>query len=103
MTLIYIGMNTEEIELDFKRFLSSRARDINNERVEVLRCADTNKEAIVLLDQIMATEAPVTSNIFELRSYHEHMKTFSLKPEVEHGAYRQFIKRDKRKNFKVNK
>ena len=26
-----------------------------------------------------------------------------LKPKAEHGAYRQFIKRDKLKNFKVNK
>jgi hypothetical protein len=26
-----------------------------------------------------------------------------LKPKAEHGEYRQFIKRDKRKNFKVNK
>jgi hypothetical protein len=26
-----------------------------------------------------------------------------LKPPVKHGAYRQFLKRDKRKNFKLNK
>ena len=44
-----------------------------------------------------------SQNKFELRNYHEHMETFFLKPEVEHGAYRQFIKRDKRKNLKVNK
>ena len=37
---------------------------------------------------------------FELRNYHDSMKEVFLEQPVKHGAYRQFIKRDKRKNFR---
>jgi hypothetical protein len=45
----------------------------------------------------------VSTNIFELHNFHRHYKEPKLKAPVEHGEYRKFIKRDKRKNFKLNK
>ena len=76
-----------------------------NEDVKVIPLGGGFKASGIIKSMIEAVDgvALVQSNIFEFRSYHEHMKTFSLKPEVERGAYRQFIKRDKRKNLKVNK
>ena len=76
-----------------------------NEDVKVIILGGDVKAKDIIKSMIEAVDgvALVESNIFELRNYHEHMETFFLKPEVEHGAYRQFIKRDKRKNLKVNK
>ena len=62
------------------------------------------KEMIQACDDIMVLGGPAQSNFFELHNRLCDIERIEpkLKSPVEHGAYRQFIKRDKRKNFKVN-
>jgi hypothetical protein len=59
------------------------------------------KSLIESMNEGFAIESEAKANVFEIHNYHQPMKDFYLKPQVEHGAYRQFIKRDKRKNFKL--
>jgi hypothetical protein len=79
------------------------------ENVKVLIVDDDNetsriiKEMIQACDDIIVLGGPDQSNVFELHNFHRHYNEPKLKAPVEHGAYRQFLKRDKRKNFKVNK
>jgi hypothetical protein len=61
------------------------------------------KSILKSLDEQFAVEMETKNNFFELRNYHDSMKEIHLEQPVKHGAYRQFIKRDKRKNFKVRK
>jgi hypothetical protein len=61
------------------------------------------KEMIQACDEIMVIGRNTQSDFFELHMCHEPPTPYNavLKAPTEHGAYRQFIKRDKRKNFKV--
>tara|TARA_R110000851_G_scaffold213333_1_gene365954 strand:+ start:185 stop:439 length:255 start_codon:yes stop_codon:yes gene_type:complete len=63
------------------------------------------KEMIQACDDIVVLGGPTQSNSFDLHMYHEPPTPYNavLKAPVKHGAYRKFIKCDKRKNFKVNK
>jgi hypothetical protein len=63
----------------------------------------TVKEIVQACDDIMVLGGPDKSNVYELHNFHRHYNEPKLKAPVEHGVYRQFIKRDKRKNFKANK
>ena len=76
-----------------------------NENVKVMiiggdvKTKDIIKSMIEAVDGVALVE---DSGKFYIRNSHEPIEP--IEPiEVEHGAYRQFIKRDKRKNFKVNK
>jgi hypothetical protein len=66
-------------------------------------------EHIERLNQSFEVISIGASEIFELDIHNwSDLNKFKppcleLKPPVKHGAYRQFIKRDKRKNFKLNK
>jgi hypothetical protein len=108
MGWIYIGMDTDAIEADFKKFLIDRQQEkLKDENINVLVVGSVNglsmatKVAIESLDKIIVTERQDISNIFEIHNYHRHYNEPKLKAPVEHGAYRQFIKRNKRKNFKL--
>jgi hypothetical protein len=59
------------------------------------------KEMIQACDDIMVLGGPAQSNVFEFHNRLCDIERIEpkLKDPVEHGAYRQFIKRDKRKNF----
>ena len=63
------------------------------------------KEMIQAFDDIMVLGGPDQSSVFELHNQLCDIERIEpkLKDPVEHGAYRQFIKRDKRKNIKANK
>jgi hypothetical protein len=61
------------------------------------------KSLIESMNEDFAIQRNIQSNFFELHNFHRHYNKPKLKAPVEHGAYRQFIKRDKRKNFKVCK
>ena len=76
-----------------------------NEDVKVMilggdvKARDIIKSMIEAVDGVALVEDSVK---FYIRNSHEPIEP--IEPiEVEHGAYRQFIKRDKRKNLKVNK
>jgi hypothetical protein len=58
------------------------------------------KEMIQAYDDILVLGGPAQSNFYELHNFHRHYNEPKLKAPVELGAYRQFIKRDKRKNFR---
>jgi hypothetical protein len=110
MGWIYIGMDTDAFEADFKKFLIDRQQEkLKDEDIKVLVVGSNvglsmaTKVAIESLDKIIVTERQDISNIFELHNFHRHYNEPKLKAPVEHGAYRQFIKRDKRRNLKVNK
>ncbi len=60
------------------------------------------KSLIESMNEDFAIQRDIQSNFFELRNYHDSMKEIHLEQPVKHGAYRQFIKRDKRKNFKAH-
>jgi hypothetical protein len=61
------------------------------------------KEMIQACDDIVVLGGPTQSSVYELHNFHRPMAEIYLEPQVKHGAYRKFIKHDKRKNFKVNK
>ena len=63
------------------------------------------KEMIQACDDIVVLGGPTQSSVYEFHMYHESPTPYNavLKASVKHGAYRQFIKHDKRKNLKVNK
>jgi hypothetical protein len=110
MTLIYIGMDYDAFESDFKKFLIKRQQEkLKDEDIKVLVVGSdvglsmATKVAIESLEKMIVTERQDISNIFEFNNFLEHYSEPKLKAPVEHGAYRQFIKRDKRRNFKVNK
>jgi hypothetical protein len=68
--------------------------------------AETNriaKEMIQACDDIVVLGGPTQSDFFALHNFHRPMTEIYLEPQLKHGAYRKFIKHDKRKNFKVNK
>jgi hypothetical protein len=103
-------MDTDAFEADFKKFLSDRQEEkLKGEDIKVLVIGSGNglsmatKVAINSLDKIMVIDKPDIPNVFEFNNFHQPMKEIYLEPQVKHGAYRQFIKRDKRRNFKVNK
>ena len=75
---------------------------IVDDNAEIIRLA---KSILKACDDIMVLGGPAQSNVFEFhdRLYDIERIESKLKDTVEHGAYRQFIKRNKRKNFKVNK
>tara|TARA_R110000851_G_scaffold142262_1_gene280686 strand:+ start:314 stop:646 length:333 start_codon:yes stop_codon:yes gene_type:complete len=110
MTLIYIGMDTDVFEADFKKFLIDRQQEkLKDEGMKVLVVGSVNglsmstKLAIESLGKIMVIDKPDIPNVFEFNNFHQPMTEIYLEPQVKHGAYRQFIKHDKRKNLKVNK
>jgi hypothetical protein len=61
------------------------------------------KSLIQSMNEDFEIQRDIQSNFFELRNYHDSMKEIHLEQPVKHVAYRQFIKRNKRKNFKVSK
>jgi hypothetical protein len=61
------------------------------------------KSLIQSMNEDFEIQRDTQSNFFELRNYHDSMKEIHLEQPVKYGAYRQFIKLDKRKNFKVRK
>ncbi|MFQ3208771.1 MAG: hypothetical protein ACI9HU_000250 [Colwellia sp.] len=75
---------------------------IVDDNTEIIRLA---KSILKSCDDIVVLGGPTQSNSFDFHIYHEPPTPYNavLKPPVKHGAYRQFIKTDKRKNFKVNK
>ena len=92
MGLIYIGMDTDALEADFKKFLIDRQqRELKS------------KEIIDGLDKLMVVERHDISNIFEIHNFHQPMAEIHLEPQVKHGDYLKFRKRNKRKNLKVSK
>jgi hypothetical protein len=82
---------------------------VTQENVKVLIVDDDTetsrivKEMIQACDDIVVLGGPAQSNVYELHNFHEFYVKPKLKDPVKHGAYRQFIKRDKRKNIKANK
>jgi hypothetical protein len=67
---------------------------------DVASLTEQFKLIVKSLDEHFASEIEDRDNFFELKNYHDSMKEVQLKQPVKHGAYRQFIKRDKRKNFR---
>ncbi len=61
------------------------------------------KSILKSLDEQFAVEMETKNNFFEFHNFYQHYNEPKFKAPVEHGAYRQFIKRDKRKNIKVRK
>jgi hypothetical protein len=61
------------------------------------------KSMIQVCDEIMVLGGPDQSIVYKLKNYYLEPINLKINPAVKHGAYRKFIKRDKRKNFKVNK
>ena len=98
------GISTEEI----KRFevAASHASHASEEINRITRILSAANIASIsnnagTLQRKWAGEAEAQGDM-TLEEYHDHCKLCVEKP-VEHGAYRQFIKRDKRKNFKLRK
>jgi CheY-like chemotaxis protein len=71
---------------------------IVDDDTEIIRLA---KLILNASNDIVVFGGPAQSNVFELHNFHRHYNEPKLKAPVEHGAYRQFLKRDKRKNFKL--
>jgi hypothetical protein len=61
------------------------------------------KSLIQSMNEDFEIQRDIQSNYFDLHNFHRKYNEPKLEAPVEHGAYRQFIKRDKRKNFKVRK
>ena len=63
------------------------------------------KEMIQACDNVVVLGGPAQSRVFELhnRLCDIEPMELKLKAPLQRAAYRKFIKRDKRKNFKVNK
>lgn len=92
MSLIFIGMDTDALEADFKKFLVDRQqRELKS------------KEIIDGLDKLMVAECHDISKIFEIHNFHHPMPEIHLEPKVKHGDYLKFRKRNKRRNLKINK
>jgi hypothetical protein len=58
------------------------------------------KSAIDSINEQFAVDMEDRDTFFEFHNFYQPIKEVFLEQPVKHGAYRQFIKRDKRKNFR---